>query len=62
MKTDKDGIALNSVPHPVAPWWRRVMFWFRRQPTEDVFETAELDLSKVSKTGFKINKLPRRES
>jgi hypothetical protein len=67
------GIALSSVPHPVAPWWpSRVAFWFRRRwpsrvalwfrrtrPAEDAFETVELNLGRVSKTGFKINKLPK---
>jgi hypothetical protein len=59
--SNEDGIALRSMAHPAAPWWRRLLFLFRRpQLSEDAIETVEIDPSLVSKTGFKIGKLPLR--
>ena len=53
----QDGVALQSASHPVPPWYRRVLFWFwRPRLSPDAMETVELDRSRISKTGFRINK------
>jgi hypothetical protein len=54
-KSTGDGVALQSAMHPVAPWWRRVLFLFQRvRLSKDALENVEIDPDRVSKTGFKI--------
>lgn len=52
-----DGIKLTSARHPVAPWWRRVLFWLKgTRLSAEAIEAVELDLSRVSTGGFKVGK------
>ena len=52
---DDDGIALTSISHPKAPWYRRIVCFFMRLSKKAV-EEVELDVSKIRHGGFRIVK------
>lgn len=58
-----DGVSLQSMAHPVPPWWKRVlMFWRRPRIARDSIERVDLEIKSPYEDASVLNSVSNSPS